>query len=63
MKPRYPKRGWHKNKTIMKEKENSKRISMLRYSMQRYHRMGNGIMCQRLNREIQKLCAAEASAC
>lgn len=50
---RFPKRGRHKTKTIMKKNPNE--ILMLRYRIQRYQAMRNGAMCQALNGQLQKL--------
>lgn len=50
---RFPKRGGHKTKTIMKKNLNE--ILMLRYRIQRYQAMRNGTMCQALNGQLQKL--------
>lgn len=52
---RFPKRGRHKKKKIMKKNENE--ILMLQYRIKRYHAMGNGTMCQTLNGKLQKLLA------
>lgn len=38
----------------MKQNANEK-IVMLQYRIKRYHAMGNGIMCQALNGQLQKL--------
>lgn len=34
-------------------------ISMLKYQIQRYQEMGNGIKCQALQKELNKLIAAK----
>ena len=52
-KTRFPKRGKHKQKTIMRK--NANEISMLQYRIKRYQAMGNGTMCQILNGKLQKL--------
>lgn len=52
---RFPKRGRHKKKKIMKKNENE--ILMLQYRIKRYQAMGNGTMCQTLNGKLQKLLA------
>lgn len=52
---RFPKRGRHKKKKIMKKNENE--ILMLQYRIKRYHAMRNGTMCQTLNGKLQKLLA------
>lgn len=36
-------------------KKNANTISMLRYRIDRYQRMGNGAMCQTLKSKLQKL--------
>ena len=36
-------------------KMNANTISMLRYRIDRYQRMGNGAMCQSLKSKLQKL--------
>lgn len=55
---RFPKRGRHKTKTIMKKNVNE--IMMLQYRIKRYQAMGNGAMCQALNGKLQKLLAQQA---
>jgi len=44
----------HKAQKIMKSEKNQT-IMMLQYQLSRYQAMGNGIMCQNLSREIQRL--------
>ena len=56
---RFPKRGRHKKKTIMKK--NANEIFMLQYRIKRYQAMGNGTMCQALNGKLQKLLAKQAT--
>lgn len=34
--------------------ENAKEIMLLRYRIERYQEMGNGVMCQSLRRQLQK---------
>ncbi len=36
-------------------------IMMLQYRIKRYQTMGNGIMCQTLNGQLQKLLAKQAT--
>ncbi|MDY5814367.1 MAG: hypothetical protein SPJ97_07600 [Bacteroides sp.] len=43
----------------MKKNANEK-VSMLLYRIKRYQSMGNGIMCQSLNGQLQKLLAQQA---
>ncbi|MCR4765562.1 MAG: hypothetical protein K5856_05260 [Bacteroidaceae bacterium] len=40
--------------------KNANTILMLRYSINRYQRMGNGAMCQVLKSKLQKLLAQQA---
>lgn len=54
---RFPKRGKHKKKMIMKKDANE--IMMLQYRIQRYQSMRNGAMCQALNGKLQKLLAKQ----
>lgn len=56
---RFPKRGRHKKKKIMKKSSNE--ILMLQYRIKRYQAMGNGTMCQTLNGKLQKLLAKQAT--
>lgn len=58
-KTRFPKRGKHKKKMIMKK--NANEIFMLQYRIKRYQAMGNGTMCQALNGKLQKLLAKQAT--
>ena len=44
----------------MMEKEKNM-IASLRYQIERYKSVGNGFMCQRLNAELQKLMAKQAT--
>lgn len=57
-KNRSSKRGEHKKMKTMKEKLNEK-ILILKYQIKRYRTMGNGIMCQALNGELNKLLAKQ----
>lgn len=45
---------------IMKKNENTE-IVMLQYRIKRYQAMGNGIMTQKLNSQLQKLLAKKAT--
>lgn len=56
-KNRFPKRGKHKKKTIMKKDVNE--IMMLQYRIKRYQSMRNGAMCQALSGKLQKLLAKQ----
>ena len=40
--------------------KNANTISMLKYSIERYQRMGNGAMCQVLKSKLQKLLAQQS---
>lgn len=40
--------------------KNANTISMLRYSIERYQRMGNGTMCQVLKSKLLRLLAQQA---
>ncbi len=45
---------------IMKQNTNlSENIMALKYVLDRYRQMGNGVMCQNLRRELRKLNAAK----
>lgn len=44
---------------IMKRNEN--KILMLQYRIKRYQAMGNGIMTQKLNNELQKLLSKQVT--
>lgn len=56
-KNRFPKRGKHKKKMIMKKDVNE--IMMLQYRIKRYQSMRNGAMCQALSGKLQKLLAKQ----
>ena len=56
-KNRFPKRGKHKKKMIMKKDVNE--IMMLQYRIKRYQSMRNGAMCQALSSKLQKLLAKQ----
>lgn len=56
---RFPKRGRHKKKMIMKKNENE--IMMLQYRIKRYQAMGNGAMCQTLNGKLKKLLSQQVA--
>lgn len=56
-KNRFPKRGKHKKKMIMKKDVNE--IMMLQYRIKRYQSMRNGAMCQALSGKFQKLLAKQ----
>lgn len=56
---RFPNRGGHKKKMIMKKNETNE-ILMLQYRIKRYQAMGNGTMCQALNGKLQKLLVKQA---
>lgn len=45
------------------KKEKSNAIMMLQYRINRYQAMGNGTMCQNLNRELRKLMAEQQACC
>lgn len=48
-----------KEKMIMKKATNDE-ILMLQYRIQRFHAMGNGVMCQTLKGQLNKLLAEQA---
>ena len=56
-KNRFPKRGKHKKKMIMKKDVNE--LMMLQYRIKRYQSMRNGAMCQALSGKLQKLLAKQ----
>lgn len=45
------------------EKKKSSLITLLRYKLERYQAMGDGVMCQNLNSEIRKLQNTRMSVC
>ena len=48
----------------MKQNTNcSENIMALKYVLDRYRQMGNGVMCQNLRRELRKLNAAKWGFC